>query len=533
MACKRKGRALTFCRAFASQPHRAHPRTTLAEIGSLSVEFTRLAQLTREPKYYDAIARITNELAAWQNKTKLPGLWPMKVDASGCKKPDYTPILKLQSFSTDKSSEKKVLSSGDSILDDNKAENSLVDDDDDQTVKDAASSEFSVKHPGGPNSVGAADSKTMPTVEELSHSNVGNIKRQLAQDELASKTGIAEVDARDIPACEPQGLASPPNSSGEEFTIGGQADSVYEYLPKEYMLLGGLEDVYRRMYEMAVETTKNYLLFRPMVPEERDILLSGTLRTSGHLDDPYDLSLNPEGTHLTCFAGGMFAIGAKIFDREDEMDLARKLTDGCVWAYESTATGIMPERFLVLPCPSQEQCAWNETLYHQISDALSDPAEGPSRASQQTVLKDETSGSNEKTGKDGDRSQEAYMVEQKKQEPDAEIVDPDVTGVSATTTRVTKRQLGKVENEKPLELGNESTTVQRNKKNPHGEHDVEEEDSPDDGSGGTHNPPPTPTLQETSEASTGDGKHPLGMTKIISSSYILRYVVLETYDVRV
>ncbi len=58
----------------------------LAEIGSLSVEFTRLAQITKEPRYYDAVARITNEFENWQNDTRLPGMWPIAVDASGCKR---------------------------------------------------------------------------------------------------------------------------------------------------------------------------------------------------------------------------------------------------------------------------------------------------------------------------------------------------------------------------------------------------------------------------------------------------------------
>ncbi|KAM0717401.1 hypothetical protein Q7P37_007253 [Cladosporium fusiforme] len=35
---------------FSSQPHRASTRSVLAEIGSLSMEFTRLAQLSKEPK---------------------------------------------------------------------------------------------------------------------------------------------------------------------------------------------------------------------------------------------------------------------------------------------------------------------------------------------------------------------------------------------------------------------------------------------------------------------------------------------------
>jgi len=70
---------------FASQPHRASQRSNLAELGSLSMEFTRLAQLTKDPKYYDAIARVTNALFEWQERgTKLDGLFPENVDASGC-----------------------------------------------------------------------------------------------------------------------------------------------------------------------------------------------------------------------------------------------------------------------------------------------------------------------------------------------------------------------------------------------------------------------------------------------------------------
>ena len=58
----------------------------LSELGSLSVEFTRLAQITKEHRYYDAVARITNEFEAWQNHTRLPGMWPIEVDASGCRR---------------------------------------------------------------------------------------------------------------------------------------------------------------------------------------------------------------------------------------------------------------------------------------------------------------------------------------------------------------------------------------------------------------------------------------------------------------
>jgi mannosyl-oligosaccharide alpha-1,2-mannosidase len=52
----------------------------LAEVGSLSLEFTRLSQVSGDPKYFDAIERITEHFLRQQNSTKLPGLWPITVN---------------------------------------------------------------------------------------------------------------------------------------------------------------------------------------------------------------------------------------------------------------------------------------------------------------------------------------------------------------------------------------------------------------------------------------------------------------------
>jgi mannosyl-oligosaccharide alpha-1,2-mannosidase len=51
-----------------------------ADIGSLSLEFTRLTQLSGDPKYYDAIQRIMNAFEQSQNTTRLPGLWPVSLE---------------------------------------------------------------------------------------------------------------------------------------------------------------------------------------------------------------------------------------------------------------------------------------------------------------------------------------------------------------------------------------------------------------------------------------------------------------------
>lgn len=70
-----------------SIPQHASHANILAELGSLSVEFTRLSQLTNNPKYFDAIQRITNVLEEHQNNTKLPGMWPVGIDALA---PDFS-----------------------------------------------------------------------------------------------------------------------------------------------------------------------------------------------------------------------------------------------------------------------------------------------------------------------------------------------------------------------------------------------------------------------------------------------------------
>jgi mannosyl-oligosaccharide alpha-1,2-mannosidase len=206
-----------------------------AEIGSLSLEFTRLSQLTGDPKYYDAVQRVMNVLEKHQNQTKIPGLFPVLVS---------------------------------------------------------------------------------PLREEF--------------------------------------------DSDETFTMGGMSDSLYEYLPKQYMLLGGLSDQYKRLYENAIEPARKHLFFRPMNPQGQNVLISGDARISS----AGSVKLEPDAQHLACFAGGMVALGAKIFNRTDDLDIARKLVDGCIWAYESMPRGIMPEMFRAIPCVGEEDCAWSVEKWH-------------------------------------------------------------------------------------------------------------------------------------------------------------------------
>ena len=68
-------------RVHAGEKQEAGSGTLVAEIGSLSLEFTRLAQLSGETKFFDAVQRISNMFEQQQPLTKLPGMWPVVVNA--------------------------------------------------------------------------------------------------------------------------------------------------------------------------------------------------------------------------------------------------------------------------------------------------------------------------------------------------------------------------------------------------------------------------------------------------------------------
>ncbi|CZT43173.1 related to class I alpha-mannosidase [Rhynchosporium secalis] len=228
--------------------HSASSSIVLAVLGSLTLEFTRLSQITGNDKYYDGVQKVMNELEKWQDNSILPGMWPAIVDSA-----------------------------------------------------------------------------------RYNHSIL---------------------------------LGSPYEGAEEQFTLGALADSTYEYLPKTYMLLGGQLKSYQNMYEKFIKVAKKYLFFRPMTVGDEDILISGTVDMAAG-GAP---RLSPDLQHLTCFTGGMLAIAGKIFNRPEDVIDGGKLTDGCVWAYKNTVTGIMPETLTAVPCENRSSCTWDSQKWLKAVD---------------------------------------------------------------------------------------------------------------------------------------------------------------------
>jgi mannosyl-oligosaccharide alpha-1,2-mannosidase len=207
-----------------------------ASPGSLSLELTRLSQLTGDPKYYDVVARLMKLFADHQDKTKIPGLWPMWISMS---KPDL--------------------------------------------------------------------------------------------------------------------------DSGTQFTLGGSADSLYEYLPKMHALLGGAEPMYEDMTRKFLKAANDTLFFRPMLPGGEDILISGNVNVGVGGGTPLD----PETEHLTCFIGGTIALSGRLLGQPETVETGAKLSRGCAFIYRSFASGVMPERVNMVPCePLQAaSCPWDEARF--------------------------------------------------------------------------------------------------------------------------------------------------------------------------
>jgi mannosyl-oligosaccharide alpha-1,2-mannosidase len=126
------------------------------------------------------------------------------------------------------------------------------------------------------------------------------------------------------------------------------------------MLLEGAshQAQYKKFYETAIEVAKKHLFFRPMNKEGADILISGNVRANSETD----ITLDAQGQHLSCFAGGMMGIASKIFNRPDDLPIARKLVYGCIWAYNAMPSGIMPETFHTIVCGDATNCPWDENV---------------------------------------------------------------------------------------------------------------------------------------------------------------------------
>ena len=70
-------------------------------------------------------------------------------------------------------------------------------------------------------------------------------------------------------------------------------------------------------------------------------------------------------------------MASRIFDEPNDLYIGDGLTNGCIWAYENSPVGIMPETFTAFPCPDAtgQQCSWDDDTWKTINPALKDCGE--------------------------------------------------------------------------------------------------------------------------------------------------------------
>ncbi|EGG01508.1 family 47 glycoside hydrolase [Melampsora larici-populina 98AG31] len=172
-----------------------------------------------------------------------------------------------------------------------------------------------------------------------------------------------------------------PTSLYGDYTFGGMADSYYEYLIKQYQLLGLQSTQYSKMYTSILSSAKSNLIktfeLEP-ANQTQSNLSPKTITILGDKLGGKDAKLVNSLDHLTCFSGAMIGLGARLLDNKEDLDLAVSYTDSCVWAYESTKTGLGPERMSVLDDEKSskywEAVEYEGQVYRRLSKENGPPA---------------------------------------------------------------------------------------------------------------------------------------------------------------
>jgi len=72
----------------------------------------------------------------------------------------------------------------------------------------------------------------------------------------------------------------------------------------------------------------------------------------------------------------MVGMAGRLLKRDEDVNIAAKITEGCVWAYKTMPSGIMPEVFRAamckdkLTCPPWDEKNWLTQIYRPSSAAI-------------------------------------------------------------------------------------------------------------------------------------------------------------------
>ena len=111
-----------------------------------------------------------------------------------------------------------------------------------------------------------------------------------------------------------------------DVTLGARADSLYEYLLKQWLLSSRTDGRVRRMYEQSVAAIGEHLVASGGPSRCRNCTL---LRQWNHRTRTYNENMD----HLVCFVPGMLALGAQGDSAAADLRLAESLMETCYRMY--------------------------------------------------------------------------------------------------------------------------------------------------------------------------------------------------------
>ncbi|KAK3840564.1 MAG: glycoside hydrolase [Linnemannia elongata] len=162
---------------------------------------------------------------------------------------------------------------------------------------------------------------------QLSHLTSNDKYRELAENNFKY---LASLNPK-IPGLYPA-YFYPKDGVAPEYvaSFGSLSDGFYEYLLKTYILTG--DEKFKDLYISSIEAMHKHLISHSQKSSEPHLVL-------GVYDTATD-SLVPKMDHLSCFAPGLLAIGAKALNRPKDLTAARGLMKTCFMSYQNSATGL-------------------------------------------------------------------------------------------------------------------------------------------------------------------------------------------------
>lgn len=129
-------------------------------------------------------------------------------------------------------------------------------------------------------------------------------------------------------------------------SMGGQSDSFYEYLLKQWLQTGKTIDWLRKDYEDAIEGAQKHLMKRSI---RSNLLYMGSASQNQN-----GVSFTPTMEHLACFLPGTLALGYMNGLPMSHLDLAKDLIKTCYAMYSETTLRLSPEAVNFVPIKSDK-----------------------------------------------------------------------------------------------------------------------------------------------------------------------------------